>query len=243
MEVHKAKTGETHRTQPGPAQVPSNRIKMTNTILRPVFGERVKDAKQLFKGTASSRTPCTHLHWAVGPRIVGPVDGGGCAKERAAAADFWRGRVVASKLFDVADADRAAPGYVPRAVFANRPCDGGAKVAMRCVRPDAVARLVAAFKAHGVDLAACCPWHDEAATARRFAEADLVVGPHGAGLANAMLARNGLVLVEIHGDFGSEQDLFRKVADARRGAARGRRTVEARSRGSLRISPQEALRR
>ena len=54
-------------------------------------------------------------------------------------------------------------------------------------------------------------------TLRSFAGADIVLGPHGAGLANALLARRGLVWSKVHGDFGAELDLFRKVADGRAG--------------------------
>ena len=105
---------------------------------------------------------------------------------------------------------------------------------MRCLRADAVERLRKAFKSHGVELETCCPWADAKETVRRLAAADLVIGPHGAGLANGLLARRGLVLVEIHGEFGGELDLFRRVADARaRGGATRRPGFGATLRGEL----------
>ena len=154
------------------------------------------------------------------------MDGGGFAGERAAAADFWRERLVRSAFYGGDGADgREAETYAPRVLFANRPCDGGPKVARRCPRPAGVAALRSAFEASGAAFENWVRWSDGNATAHAFADADVVVGPHGAGLANALLARRGLVVVEIHADFGSEQDLFRKVADARGGgflSVRGR---------------------
>ena len=99
-------------------------------------------------------------------------------------------------------------------------------------RADGLAMLKKAFENHNwrVD-ANCCAWSDARKTLRSFAgAADVVLGPHGAGLANALLARRGLVLVEIHGDFGAELDLFRKVADGRAGgyvSVRGASRVRA----------------
>ena len=200
--------------------VPPDRVKLADVVLGAVFaGKNVRDGKQLFK--AEHAEVCRHVHWAVGPRVVGPVDGGGFARERRRSADFWRRAVAEKQGWTDAASD------APVVVFANRPCDGGKRVAMRCVRPDAVKRLAAAFARLGAAFSSCCPWSDGAATAKRFFDADVVVGPHGAGLANAMLAGDGLVVAEIHGEFGSEQDLFRKVADARRGGY-----VSVRGRGS-----------
>ena len=50
-----------------------------------------------------------------------------------------------------------------------------------------------------------------------FGEAAFVVGMHGAGLTNALLAPRGAVLVELAGWFKSSNDLFRKVSLARFG--------------------------
>jgi len=40
----------------------------------------------------------------------------------------------------------------------------------------------------------------------------MVVGLHGAGLANAAFARRGVVLVELKSHFNRASDLFKKIA-------------------------------
>lgn len=189
--------------------LPRDRLALVDAILKPAFSGGVRGASTLF----SSSDACLHLHWAVGPRVIGPVDGGGFAAERRNAADFWRRALVDEG--SIVDEDRDL-NYKPRVVFVGRSCAG--RGAARCLRPDGVANLQKAFESHNwrVDNN-CCAWKDARKTLQSFAGADIVLGPHGAGLANALLARRGLVLVEVHGDFGSELDLFRKVADGRAG--------------------------
>jgi hypothetical protein len=190
--------------------IPNDRIKLIDLILKPAFAGGIRGASTLF----SSSETCLHLHWAVGPRVIGPVDGGGFSGERRAAADFWRRHLLEDG--SIVDEDRDREDYEPSVIFVGRSCAG--RGAARCIRTDGLAMLKKAFENRGwrVD-ANCCAWSDAKKTLRSFAGADVVLGPHGAGLANALLARRGLVLVEIHGDFGAELDLFRKVADGRAG--------------------------
>ena len=190
--------------------IPNDRIKLIDLILKPAFAGGIRGASTLF----SSSETCLHLHWAVGPRVIGPVDGGGFSGERRAAADFWRHKLLGDG--SIKDEDRDREDYKPSVIFVGRSCAG--RGAARCIRNDGLAMLKKAFEGRGwrVD-ANCCAWSDAKKTLKSFAGADIVLGPHGAGLANALLARRGLVLVEIHGDFGAELDLFRKVADGRAG--------------------------
>ena len=198
--------------------IPNDRIKLIDLILKPAFAGGIRGASTLF----SSSETCLHLHWAVGPRVIGPVDGGGFSEERRASSDFWRHKLLEDG--SITDEDRDREGYKPSVIFVGRSCAG--RGAARCIRNDGLAMLKKAFEGRGwrVD-ANCCAWSDAKKTLRSFAGADIVLGPHGAGLANALLARRGLVLVEVHGDFGAELDLFRKVADGRAGgyvSVRGR---------------------
>ena len=190
--------------------IPNDRIKLIDLILKPAFAGGIRGASTLF----SSSETCLHLHWAVGPRVIGPVDGGGFSSERRASSDFWRHKLLEDG--SIMDEDRDREDYKPSVIFVGRSCAG--RGAARCIRNDGLAMLKKAFEGRGwrVD-AHCCAWSDAKRTLRSFAGADVVLGPHGAGLANALLARRGLVLVEIHGDFGAELDLFRKVADGRAG--------------------------
>ena len=52
---------------------------------------------------------------------------------------------------------------------------------------------------------------------RLFAKADILVGMHGAGRTNAFLAPRGSVMIELKGWYKNENDLFRKIAQARWG--------------------------
>ena len=198
--------------------IPNDRIKLIDLILKPAFSGGIRGASTLF----SSSETCLHLHWAVGPRVIGPVDGGGFSEERRASSDFWRQKLLEDG--SITDEDRDREDYKPSVIFVGRSCAG--RGAARCIRNDGLTMLKKAFEGRGwrVD-ANCCAWSDAKRTLRSFAGADVVLGPHGAGLANALLARRGLVLVEVHGDFGAELDLFRKVADGRAGgyvSVRGR---------------------
>ena len=190
--------------------IPNDRIKLIDLILKPAFAGGIRGASTLF----SSSETCLHLHWAVGPRVIGPVDGGGFSEERRASSDFWRHKLLEDG--SIKDEDRDREDYKPSVIFVGRSCAG--RGAARCIRTDGLAMLKKAFENQNwrVD-ANCCAWSDAKKTLRSFAGADIVLGPHGAGLANALLARRGLVLVEVHGDFGAELDLFRKVADGRAG--------------------------
>ena len=47
----------------------------------------------------------------------------------------------------------------------------------------------------------------------RFEDADVVIGVHGAGLANVALANEGLVLVELKSTFSRESELFKRITE------------------------------
>jgi len=53
--------------------------------------------------------------------------------------------------------------------------------------------------------------------AHKFFRADIVVGLHGAGLTNAALSPEGVVLVELKSHFNRASDLFKKIAQGRSG--------------------------
>jgi hypothetical protein len=80
--------------------------------------------------------------------------------------------------------------------------------------------LTQAFNRSGVTLEPCCNFKRESpcAQAKPFLNADVVVGLHGAGLANAALANEGAVVVELKDAFKRQSSLFKKVAQGRRGA-------------------------
>ncbi|KAJ8610603.1 hypothetical protein CTAYLR_007174 [Chrysophaeum taylorii] len=184
-------------------------ISLAAIVVRALFGTNVGDASRMLKQRS---TPCLNVHWGVGARLIGPVDGGGFVEERRAAADALRDAVLKEC--------GGGPGtsFSTRALFVERSCGGNGASAARCLSKPATARLRAAFKERGVDLEPCCDdWTDACGVVRRFSAADLVVGMHGAGLANALFAPNHFVLVELHGGYGASLDLFRKISQARRG--------------------------
>ena len=54
------------------------------------------------------------------------------------------------------------------------------------------------------------------------AQADIVIGLHGAGNANALYAKEGVLVVELHGGYSSygqsDNTMYQRVADARQGS-------------------------
>jgi capsular polysaccharide biosynthesis protein len=54
-----------------------------------------------------------------------------------------------------------------------------------------------------------------AAQAALFAEAEIIVGAHGAGLTNALFAPNGAALLELHG-VSERPDFFERIGDEKR---------------------------
>lgn len=53
--------------------------------------------------------------------------------------------------------------------------------------------------------------------AQTFMNADIVIGPHGAGLSNFALVPEGSVLVELKSSFHRASDVFKKIAQGRGG--------------------------
>jgi capsular polysaccharide biosynthesis protein len=47
--------------------------------------------------------------------------------------------------------------------------------------------------------------------------ADVIVSLHGAGLVNGVFARDGVMLVELHGGYGADDVIFRRLAQGRQG--------------------------
>ena len=121
--------------------IPNDRIKLIDLILKPAFSGGIRGASTLF----SSSETCLHLHWAVGPRVIGPVDGGGFSGERRAAADFWRHKLLEDG--SIKDEDRDIDGYKPSVIFVGRSCAG--RGAARCVRNDGLGNLRKAFEGRG----------------------------------------------------------------------------------------------
>ena len=62
------------------------------------------------------------------------------------------------------------------------------------------------------DCTGCVGWQ-----AQTFSTADIIVGPHGAGLTNAAFAPPGVVLVELKSSFHRGSDVFKKIAQGRSG--------------------------
>ena len=102
----------------------------------------------------------------------------------------------------------------PSAVFVARSRQGGRHLGAR-----AYDALAAAFRSAGVELRHCCEWSTMSACEQvaLFASAGIVVGMHGAGLTNIAFTPRGSVLVELKGWYKNENDLFRKVVQARWG--------------------------
>lgn len=101
--------------------------------------------------------------------------------------------------------------------------------------------IVDAFRTRGMKLVECCDGffnlstrhsssgsseagdhNDDDALIRDMlhvlSRADIIVGLHGAALANALFARTAPVVAELAGPYGERSELFRKVAQARHGA-------------------------
>ena len=45
----------------------------------------------------------------------------------------------------------------------------------------------------------------------------MIVSLHGAGLVNCVFAKDGATLVELHGGYGADDVIFRRLAQGRRG--------------------------
>lgn len=79
--------------------------------------------------------------------------------------------------------------------------------------------LARGLRALGALVAICCKF-DQVGLSQQLGygfHADAVVGLHGAGLANALLARRGSFTVELKSSYGYSTDLFALCSDARRG--------------------------
>lgn len=185
------------------------KISLVDVVLRGMFST-VAPTSSTTKGLLFDG--CAHLHWGVGARIIGPVDGGGFVEERReAAAMLRRGSLDACKWSE--EEDRS----IPVVLMVERSCGTNGPSAARCLSRQTTATLRREFLSRGVQVEWCCNWRDPCSVVRTFARADIVVGMHGAGLANALFAREKFVLVELHGSYGANLDLFRKIAQARRG--------------------------
>lgn len=150
----------------------------------------------------------------MGARIIGPVDGGGFVEERRNAAANLRNAVMDICGGGDTDAGRGRP----KVIFVERSCGTNGRTAARCLSSDSTAQLRELFwLRHGVKVETCCNWKDACSVVRLFAGADIILGMHGAGLSNALFAPEGFVLVELHGAYGASLDLFRKIAQARKG--------------------------
>lgn len=87
--------------------------------------------------------------------------------------------------------DEARPAS-PRVLYVRRGCSGD----RRCLAN--AADLAGAFARRGVAFSSCCDdWAEFGAWMREFARADVVMGMHGAGLANMVFARPGTVMLEL----------------------------------------------
>ena len=96
-----------------------------------------------------------------------------------------------------------------------------------------------AFAARGAPMESCCNFNFRggdnggggqhggvAAIAEDLASADILVSLHGAGLVNAIFAEDGVVLVELHGSYGADDVIFRRLAQGRKGGYLRARVVE-----------------
>lgn len=163
----------------------------------------------LFGDRVVERMPrtCLHLHWGLGARILGPVDGGGFVDERRHAAAELRKKVLDH-------CTRPRRRRRKKTPFIERSCT---EKAARCLAATSFERLRRAFAMEDIALEPCCDWERPCDVVQSFAEATIVVGMHGAGLANAIFAPEHFVLVELHTGYGSNLDLYRKLAQARKG--------------------------
>lgn len=170
------------------------------------------------------------LHWGLAPRVLMPLSEGTFLTERRAAARALRAllgaqcNVSAAARGDgprsggaepsnrSAAAAEAAAGLLEGA-WISRPARSR-KNGNRFYAPGARAALFEAFRARGVALRPCCEWERPCAALRQLARARVLVGVHGAGLANVLFARRGAVLVELKTGYRHENDLFRKLSQA-----------------------------
>ena len=197
-------------------------------------------------GSTTAGPRCVQgFHWGIAPRILGPSVWKPAPDERREAAAALRRAVLrycrvpdpdddepppppksrrkAHKGSGEADAAAAAPippRKLTRGVFVKRACEGPASAGETrhsCYNAEAERVMHKAFRDAGVALEPCCKWEDPCGVARAFASAEVVVGLHGAGLANALFARRGHILIELKGRYRHENDYFRKIAQARHG--------------------------
>jgi len=120
-----------------------------------------------------------------------------------------------------------APGATqkaPRVVFVKRykkkreenPRGGGEHYNRVLGDPE---QLVAAFASEGIQVEECCDFAEMKIKdmLEIVSKAQVLISLHGAGLINGIFARKGVVLVELHGGYGADDVIFRRLAQGRRG--------------------------
>jgi capsular polysaccharide biosynthesis protein len=78
--------------------------------------------------------------------------------------------------------------------------------------------LAEGFARAGAPLVECCDFGAAGGVAKMLevvSAADVVVSLHGAGLINGIFARAGGVLIELHGSYGADDVIFRRLAQGR----------------------------
>jgi len=133
---------------------------------------------------------------------------------------------------------RVAREGAPRAVFVVRPPPIGKEqknAGNRFYHNRGLRELSEAFANRGVEMRECCNFEVDMPCdmAKEFFAADIVIGLHGAGLANLALARQGAVLVELKSHFMRASDVFQKIALGKGGGYLWVNTARAGSNGSL----------
>lgn len=157
------------------------------------------------------------LHWGLGIRALGPITRFPHAhtKERQYSVAAYRTAALRNfGLSHLINYDPVRESQGPLAVHIAREQKSG-----RWLSKESFQNIEKHFKARNISTFACCDFRRQsvAEILSVLARADFVFGTHGAGLSNAVFARKNMVLLELKTWFRAENDLFRKIAQARWG--------------------------
>ena len=167
-------------------------------------------------------------HWGLGVRCLGTISrfSHPHTEERRSAVDAYRTAVFKSLgLQKLLFAEKTRAGL---RIHRNGFGPNGKLLAVQVAREEKHGRFISTgtvtalrdlFGKSNISFVSCCNFHRQplAEIIELFGRADFIVGAHGAGLSNMVFAQRGAVLVELKTWFRREQDMFRKIAQARWG--------------------------
>jgi hypothetical protein len=204
--------------------IPPGSLRVTETLTR-LFHTTASWRKTIGTG---QRYCISSMHWGLGIRCLGTITRypHPHTEERRLAVNAYRNGVFnALGLHKLLQAEQRRYHFGPKrggfgpngkalAVHVLREKKSG-----RFLSDDSTRILQTLFSERNVSMVPCCNFQRQPLSEilELFGRADFVIGAHGAGLSNMVFAQRGAVLVELKTWFRREQDMFRKIAQARWG--------------------------